>query len=248
MRGPAIEAFVDRLFQSEGRPAQIADGGEAAHQGVGGLRGRDESGVADIVRHRGNGVGAHQHRVPMRVDQAGHQRAAAAGDDTVVEGGAAIGEVEIRSILLPVTSTFEGAVRAALLPSKMRTLVNRRLGAPAVAQDSSPSIAMQKSRANDGLHGPLLAVDFFLCRYRSRLSRERRPQFFFCCLQARERRPDRAEGSIHVLLLAEAVGIGTVGNIHRLLQQIGKILVETRALRPRLRNHEGGDIPGFLLT
>ena len=103
------EPFVDRLLESESRPAQIADGGEAAHQGVGGLGGGDESGVADIVRHRGSGVRAHQHRVPMRVDQAGHQRAAAAVDRRWWRRGAAIGAVEIRSILLPLTSTFEGA-------------------------------------------------------------------------------------------------------------------------------------------
>ena len=74
MRGPATMPSSIACFSPKSRPAEIADGGEAAHQRVGGLGGRDESGVADIVRHRGSRSRAHQHRVPMRVDQAGHQR------------------------------------------------------------------------------------------------------------------------------------------------------------------------------
>ena len=75
------EAGVDCPFQAEARPAQIADGGEAAHQGLCRLVRGHQVDIADIgarqllIRHR------RHHAVPMIVDQAGHQHPAAAIDD-----------------------------------------------------------------------------------------------------------------------------------------------------------------------
>jgi hypothetical protein len=43
-----------------------------------GLRGRLNVGVANIVRQGRGGIRPHQHRMPIRVDQAGHQDAPAA--------------------------------------------------------------------------------------------------------------------------------------------------------------------------
>src|SRR6185312_14252552 len=40
---------------------------------------------------------------------------------TVTPDSAAIGEAEIRSMMLPLTSTWDGAERALPLPSKIRT-------------------------------------------------------------------------------------------------------------------------------
>ena len=45
------------------------------------LRAGQQVGVADVAGESLGGVGPHQHRVPVRVDQARHQRAPAAGDD-----------------------------------------------------------------------------------------------------------------------------------------------------------------------
>ena len=46
-----------------------------------------------------------------------------------------------------------------------------------------------------------------------------------------------------MLLLAEAVEIGTVRRIDRLEREVGKILFQSRFVRPRLRQDKSGDIP-----
>ncbi len=77
------DALVDGALETEHRPAHVANGGEAAHQSVGRLVASHEIVEADVAgrlcRSR-----SHQHRVPVIVDQAGHQRAAAAVDDARV--------------------------------------------------------------------------------------------------------------------------------------------------------------------
>ena len=69
---------------------------------------------------------------------------------------------------------------------------------------------------------------------------------FLLRLEPRDRRTDRRERAVFVLLLAEAVGIGAVGRIDRLLQQVGEVLVEPGLARPRLRDDIGRDVPGLL--
>src|SRR4051812_134265 len=77
-------------------------------------------------------------------------------------------------------------------------------------------------------------------------SARRRRRSFLLRLEPRDRRTDRRERAVFVLLLVEAVGIGAVGRIDRLLEQVGEILVEAGLARPRLRDDVGRDVPGLL--
>src|SRR6476469_5042929 len=77
-------------------------------------------------------------------------------------------------------------------------------------------------------------------------SARRRRRAFLLRLEPRDRRADRRERAVFVLLLAEAVGIGAVGRVDRLLQQVGEILVEAGLARPWLRDDVGRDVPGLL--
>src|SRR5262249_12543758 len=77
------DAFIDGLLETKHRPAYVANGGEAAHQSVCGFVASNEIVVTDIAE-RLCGSRADQHRMPMIVDQAGHQRASAAVDDASV--------------------------------------------------------------------------------------------------------------------------------------------------------------------
>jgi hypothetical protein len=77
------DAIVDGALETEHRPAHVANGGEAAHQRVGRLVAGQEIVVADVT-HRLDRRRPDQHRVPMIVDQAGHQRASAALDEARV--------------------------------------------------------------------------------------------------------------------------------------------------------------------
>ena len=74
------DALVDGALETEHRPANVANGGEATHQGVGSFVAGQEIVVTDITERLCRGR-AYQHRMPVIVDQAGHQRAAAAIDD-----------------------------------------------------------------------------------------------------------------------------------------------------------------------
>ena len=129
MRGPAtMPSSIARLSPND-RPADVADGREAAHQRVGGFGARDEVGVADVARHRGRGR-PHEHRVPVRVDQAGHQRAAAAVDDR--GGSARLDRNRVRGNArddLPVDQHVGRTGQRAALPSKTRTFWNSVTGA-----------------------------------------------------------------------------------------------------------------------
>ncbi|MDT4855375.1 hypothetical protein FQZ97_897270 [compost metagenome] len=73
--------LIDGPLEGEHRATHVAHGGETAHQGVvslGGGQDVEEShvGVLDSCKVR-----AHEHRVPVRVDQARHQRSTATVDD-----------------------------------------------------------------------------------------------------------------------------------------------------------------------
>ena len=70
-------ACVDGPFKTEHRPTQVANGGEAAHQCVCRLV-TSREGVEGEVTHRLCRRWPHQEGVPVIVDQAGHQRSAAA--------------------------------------------------------------------------------------------------------------------------------------------------------------------------
>ena len=63
--------FVNCLLEPEARSAEIAHRCEAAHQSVCGFVASHEIVVTDIPERLCGGR-ARQHRVPMRVDQAGH--------------------------------------------------------------------------------------------------------------------------------------------------------------------------------
>src|ERR1700724_468265 len=64
--------------------------------------------------------------------------------------------------------------------------------------------------------------------------------------ELRNRGADRRERSIFVLQLAELVEVGTIRRIHWLRQQVGKVVRETGAVRPRLRLHISGNVPRLL--
>jgi hypothetical protein len=90
MRGRAGDgALVDGAFEPEGRPAHVANGGESAHQRGSSLGACHEIEVADVPREQRCGRRPHQHRVPVHVDQPGHQRAPATVDEH--GGGTLIG-------------------------------------------------------------------------------------------------------------------------------------------------------------
>lgn len=73
-------AFVDRAFYGEGGPTDIAHGGEAAQHGAFGFLRGDQMDIGDVRGDREQLRNAGEDRVPVRVDHAGHQRAAAAID------------------------------------------------------------------------------------------------------------------------------------------------------------------------
>src|ERR1700726_4010280 len=54
---------------------------------------------------------------------------------------------------------------------------------------------------------------------------------------------DRCKGTILVLLLAEGIGIRSVGCIHRFLQQVRKVMIEARPGRAWLRHDMGCNVP-----
>src|SRR5580700_3042786 len=53
-------------------------------------------------------------------------------------------------------------------------------------------------------------------------------------LEPRDLGTNRRERPIFVLERAELVGVGAIWRIHRLHQQVGKVVLETGAVRPRL--------------
>ena len=95
----------------------------------------------------------------MIVDQAGHQRAAAACDDACVRPAVDRDWLRLRfvSILLPRTRTLEGAESVALLPSKMRTFSNNVTAPPASAalraDGGRQSDSHDQKRGNEGASG-----------------------------------------------------------------------------------------------
>jgi hypothetical protein len=88
------EAFVDGPFQGEGRAAHVPDRREPPHQRAFGLGARLEVNVTDVGRHQRHEGQGREHGVPMRVDQAGHQGAAAAVDDLRIVGGGGVAGVD----------------------------------------------------------------------------------------------------------------------------------------------------------
>src|SRR5262249_23960977 len=75
----------------------------------------------------------------------------------------------------------------------------------------------------------------------SRLRRALLLRLEFC-----DRRTNRCERPVFVLLLAKAAGIRPVGCVDRFVQEIGKVFVEARFVRPRPRDDIGRDVPGLL--
>ena len=77
---PGREAVVDRLFQAKRRAAEVADGGETAHQRALGLGPRGQHDEADVCGQKGGDRESGEDRMPVRVDQARHERPPAAVD------------------------------------------------------------------------------------------------------------------------------------------------------------------------
>ncbi len=75
------DALVDGALETEHRPAHVANGGEAAHQGVRRFARQQSRLLKPTSPNACAGVAGTSIAVPMRVDQARHQRAAAAIDD-----------------------------------------------------------------------------------------------------------------------------------------------------------------------
>ena len=116
------EAFVDRALEAEGGAAEIADGGEAAEERVAGFGGGDDVGVADVVGEGLGGRGPDEHRVPVHVDQAGHEGAAVAVDD--FGGGAAVGGNRVGGDLFDLVAADEDVARGR----ELRRICRRRCG------------------------------------------------------------------------------------------------------------------------
>ena len=66
------EALINGLLEPKARPAHVANSGEAPHERIGRFRSREKIVVADVARYGDHRRGADQHRMPVRVDQAGH--------------------------------------------------------------------------------------------------------------------------------------------------------------------------------
>ena len=75
------EPLVDRLFEREGRAAEVADRGEAAHQRSLRLGARGKQDVANIAGQERGDREPGEDRVPMGVDHPRHERASAAIDE-----------------------------------------------------------------------------------------------------------------------------------------------------------------------
>ena len=103
------DALVDGALEPERRPAHVANGGESAHQRVRSFGACHQIEVADVPREQRCGRRPHQHRVPVRVDQPGHQRAPAAVDER--GGGAAIGRDRICGDALDLVPADENVSR-----------------------------------------------------------------------------------------------------------------------------------------
>ena len=80
------EILIDSPLEPKGRSAHVANGREAPHERAGRFRSREKVGVADVVSQGSRRRGAHQHRMPMRVDQPRHQHARAPIDHLSVSG------------------------------------------------------------------------------------------------------------------------------------------------------------------
>ena len=78
--GTGHQPLVDRLLEGEDRPAEVAHGGEAAHQRAFGLGRGGEMDIADLARLKDGDRQRREHRVPVGVDQSRHQHASAAVD------------------------------------------------------------------------------------------------------------------------------------------------------------------------
>ena len=77
---PGDEAGIDRPLEAEGGAGEVANAGEASRQQALGLRRRREMNIADVGGHQLLQGQRRQHDVIMRVDQPGHEHAAAAVD------------------------------------------------------------------------------------------------------------------------------------------------------------------------
>ncbi|VTZ65236.1 hypothetical protein EMEDMD4_790260 [Sinorhizobium medicae] len=73
------DAPIDRTLEAEGWSAHITHSGEAAHQGIRRLLAGQDTGEAEIA-HCLRRTGRGQHGMPVRIDQARHQRSPVAGN------------------------------------------------------------------------------------------------------------------------------------------------------------------------
>src|SRR5215475_2783002 len=76
--------LVDSLLQAKRRSAHVANCGESPQQRGCRLSTREQVQVTDICREQGCDWRTHKHRVPVHVDETGHEGAPAAVDDSNV--------------------------------------------------------------------------------------------------------------------------------------------------------------------
>ena len=121
--GPRDQPSVDGGLQSEYWTTNVATVVEAAHQCVSRLNAGRNIVVSDISDDCLSRTPSDQHGMPVGVDQSGHQRSPITGDDVHARlCGDRLGRM--RSMILPLISTLDGAESEAPLPSKMRTFSN----------------------------------------------------------------------------------------------------------------------------
>jgi hypothetical protein len=75
------DTLVDRALEPERRPTHVANGGKTTHQRVSGLCPRHQVQIAEIIREQLGRSGPNKHRMPMRVDEARHERTPTTDDD-----------------------------------------------------------------------------------------------------------------------------------------------------------------------
>ena len=81
MSRPLDQPLVDRLSDSEARTPGITNRGEPAHQGLSRFDDHGRMGVIQRIRLPVVAMDRGHHRVPVRVDQARHERPPAAVND-----------------------------------------------------------------------------------------------------------------------------------------------------------------------
>ena len=110
--GTASETVVDRLFEGEGRSAEIANRGEPARERAFSLLAGGEKDVAHIRSQQAENRQPRKDRVPVRIDEARHDCPAAAVDHPRAFGGADVARLD-RLDAIPLDEQAESRTQCA---------------------------------------------------------------------------------------------------------------------------------------